>query len=157
LSGEATHPISTRGIAEKAGVGVGSLYEYFPGKEAILARLVELDLKRNEERLRAFVDSLHGADARSKIHAIVNFGVDQFLSGSGVKRRLFQHIYRLRKVRDVLAAWEGMAEIFSKLMREHIAEIRISEERIDFAAYMMSHGIQGLLQAYLFSEEKRYP
>ncbi|EKF73531.1 TetR family transcriptional regulator [Alcanivorax hongdengensis A-11-3] len=33
--------LSTNAIAEVAGVSIGSLYEYFPGKEAIVARLAE--------------------------------------------------------------------------------------------------------------------
>lgn len=38
---------STNKIAEVAGVGVGSLYEYFPGKEAIFAEI----RRREDERL----------------------------------------------------------------------------------------------------------
>src|SRR5262245_18451911 len=32
---------STNRIAEEAGVSVGSLYQYFPGKEALVAALIE--------------------------------------------------------------------------------------------------------------------
>ena len=33
--------LSTNAIAEVAGVSIGSVYEYFPGKDAIVARLVQ--------------------------------------------------------------------------------------------------------------------
>jgi len=39
------HAVTTNGIAEKAGVSIGSVYEYFPGKEAIFA-----EVRRREER-----------------------------------------------------------------------------------------------------------
>ena len=36
-------PITTNKVAEKAGVGIGSLYEYFPNKESLVAALIERD------------------------------------------------------------------------------------------------------------------
>ena len=156
LGTSSAHSVSTREIAEKAGVGIGSLYEYFPGKEAIFARLVEIDLQRNESRLKAFVATLEGQDASAKIHALVDFGVEMFLSGSEFKRKLFQNIHHLGKVREVLAAWEGIARIFSELMRKHSSEIRIPEARMDLAAYVTSNAVQGLLQTYLLSDNKLY-
>ena len=44
---------STNRIAERAGVGIGSLYEYFPGKEAIFAELRRREMSKWYARLRA--------------------------------------------------------------------------------------------------------
>src|SRR5580704_9364622 len=41
---------STNRIAEVAGVSVGSLYQYFPGKEALVAALID---RHNQEVMRA--------------------------------------------------------------------------------------------------------
>jgi AcrR family transcriptional regulator len=38
--------LTTQAIAERAGVGIGSLYEYFPGKDAIIAVVVERMVER---------------------------------------------------------------------------------------------------------------
>ena len=43
---------STNRIAERAGVGIGSLYEYFPGKEAIFAELRRREMANWYTRLR---------------------------------------------------------------------------------------------------------
>ena len=50
-SGYAT--ASTNRIAERAGVGIGSLYEYFPGKEAIFGELRRRQMARWYAKLRA--------------------------------------------------------------------------------------------------------
>ena len=42
---------STNAIAERAGVGIGSVYEYFPGKEAIFAELRRREGLRHYESL----------------------------------------------------------------------------------------------------------
>ena len=44
---------STNRIAERAGVGIGSLYEYFPGKEAIFAELRRREMGKWYSQLRA--------------------------------------------------------------------------------------------------------
>lgn len=44
--------VTTNAIAERAGVGIGSLYEYFPGKDAIVAVVAE----RMTERVMATLD-----------------------------------------------------------------------------------------------------
>jgi AcrR family transcriptional regulator len=43
--------LTTNAISERAGVGIGSLYEYFPGKDAIIALVVERLVERVMTRL----------------------------------------------------------------------------------------------------------
>ncbi len=67
---------TTDRIAERAGVGIGSLYEYFPNKEAIFAIL---NLRWNEERWSGFQAELASAPQddlqtliRSTVRARIN-------------------------------------------------------------------------------------
>lgn len=46
---------TTNHVAQRAGVGVGSLYEYFPNKDAMVVALVERELDRERERLLALL------------------------------------------------------------------------------------------------------
>jgi AcrR family transcriptional regulator len=43
--------LTTNAISERAGVGIGSLYEYFPSKDAIIAQVVERLVERVMTRL----------------------------------------------------------------------------------------------------------
>lgn len=51
--------LTTNEIARVAGVSIGSVYEYFPGKEAIVAAMVEDLLARNLSRLDAELGTRH--------------------------------------------------------------------------------------------------
>jgi AcrR family transcriptional regulator len=46
---------TTNRVAEKAGVSIGSLYEYFPNKDALLVAVVERELERERSTLLAIL------------------------------------------------------------------------------------------------------
>lgn len=50
--------LSTQAIAERAGVGIGSLYEYFPGKDAIIAVAAERLVERVMAQLATDLDAI---------------------------------------------------------------------------------------------------
>ncbi|MUL83124.1 TetR/AcrR family transcriptional regulator [Mycobacterium sp. CBMA247] len=49
---------TTNRIAEKAGVSIGSIYQYFPNKQALLYALAQRHVKKAVERLDAVFDQL---------------------------------------------------------------------------------------------------
>lgn len=62
LENEGLSALNTNRIAEKAGVSVGSLYQYFPTKEAILTEII----RRKRERLISAVESaLDGSEGQT--------------------------------------------------------------------------------------------
>ncbi|WP_425101038.1 TetR/AcrR family transcriptional regulator [Tropicibacter sp. S64] len=65
--------LTTNGIAERAGVSIGSLYQYFPNKEAILVALIR------RERALLYSDVMDIAqtcgDAAGKIEALIDVGI----------------------------------------------------------------------------------
>lgn len=61
LSADGLASLTTNRVAEVAGVGIGSLYQYFPNKSALVAALIA----RAQDRLAADVEALARGDGRS--------------------------------------------------------------------------------------------
>src|SRR5215813_10517598 len=73
---------STNRIAAKAGVSVGSLYQYFPNKEALVAALVA---RHNREMLQLIRDAMKRVaswDLPMALHELVKATVDAHLVDS---------------------------------------------------------------------------
>lgn len=96
--------MSTNKIAEKAGVSIGSLYQYFPNKEAIMAKLMD---KYTERQLK-LVEKALAKNEPQNLKEAIQVIIEVILKSKS-------HQLQLTKV---------IAENFSKLGRvEHIQEM----------------------------------
>jgi len=68
--------LSTHGIAERAGVGIGTLYEYFPNRDAIVASLVERACSRLVERMGKAVEDAAGMPGLAGAEHLLGVGID---------------------------------------------------------------------------------
>ncbi|PVY96907.1 TetR/AcrR family transcriptional regulator [Actinomycetospora cinnamomea] len=106
--------VTTNHVAAAAGVSPGSLYQYFPDKEAVLDEVVDRETVHLEARIsRAFVDTLRapsrGDVVRRNVEALLDaFGeqpamtrvlADQMPRGAGSRRAAFA-----RRVDELVAA-----------------------------------------------------
>lgn len=65
---------TTNRIAEKAGVSIGTLYQYFPSKEALAVALLERHIAETDRRLREWVGHMVAEqhDLRAALHDYVS-------------------------------------------------------------------------------------
>ncbi len=79
--------LTTNAVAMRAGVSIGSLYQYYPGKESILAELLR---REREQLLRAIahLSSNPGASLADDLHALVRVAVEHQLQRARLARVL---------------------------------------------------------------------
>jgi AcrR family transcriptional regulator len=74
LAKEGAQRFTTARVAEKAGVSVGSLYQYFPNKAAILFRLQSDEWRQTTDMLRAILEDVERPPLerlRTLVHAFI--------------------------------------------------------------------------------------
>lgn len=69
---------TTNHIAERAGVSVGTLYRYFPNKNAILRHIVRREMKRNQSKALSVIEGSQARDAESLVKEVFEFAAGQF-------------------------------------------------------------------------------
>lgn len=79
--------LSTNAIAEVAGVSIGSVYEYFPGKEAVVARLTEELLAETTSLLHQRLDL---TDNRNDLHVAMRHFLGALYSLMRRQRKLLR-------------------------------------------------------------------
>ena len=136
---------STNKIAEKAGVSIGSLYQYFPGKDAIFSKLVERQQERNAQRFQKVILENSGKSAQEITRALVSDVVDLFFEKRKMFEALFAEVPRLKNTRDVLNRRNKIHQIFIEFFSEHKNKLR-EPDKIEEMVYVFSHAVVGVLQ-----------
>ena len=122
---QGAHALTTNRIAEVAGVSVGSLYQYFPSKEAILAAmldqhcdrvLMELDALLAQARAEAWPPAQQVR--RYVRHYLQAFGAGA-PEGRALARLSWQLDYRASMLVSVRGSSERLALHLARMAQEH--------------------------------------
>ncbi len=68
--------LTTREVARRAGVPIGTLYQFFPGKDGLVAALAARNLERYLARLTRRIE----AEAPTRLAALVDLAVEEFVA-----------------------------------------------------------------------------
>jgi AcrR family transcriptional regulator len=100
---------TTNRIAETAGVSVGSLYQYFPSKNAIAIELLRRYRERLAARIAAKVGEMNAATFRDVVHALVTALLQDDEIDDSLRRLLIEHVLRTES-RGALSGFEERIE-----------------------------------------------
>ena len=105
---EGIHRLTTTRVAERAGVSVGTMYQYFPHKQALLYALNERYLDMVAERVEAACLRQHGAPTQAMVEALVTTYWEAKTERSEVTRALYRSAVELDN--------EALIEAFARRM-----------------------------------------
>lgn len=116
---EPYHAITTDKIAEMAGVSIGSLYQFFANKEAIVAAVIDDLLQADLAYIEENLGRLQTADLDSKVKAFIEIGFTRFHDNRPLRTAL-------QGVQGMLDYWETRRvffEHYQKAVLAHMPEI----------------------------------
>jgi AcrR family transcriptional regulator len=151
---EGYHKLSTNRIAERAGVSIGSLYQYFPNKEAIVGGLVEQFAERQyamfEIQLQLFVDERIENDAEAGIRVLVRALLEAKLVEPDLTRVLFEQLPPIGQ-RDVVKEWlERAHRAVQLILGQQVTEMG-REIDPDLGAFILVNAVHGVIQGAILS------
>lgn len=113
--------LTTNHVAEVAGVGIASVYEYFPGKEAIVATLAERELDAFVDRIAAHLPLVVARGGRSGLQHLLETTVAEVTANAALYRVLLREIPfvpALPRVQQLLEKAFSYARAASEQVRE---------------------------------------
>lgn len=134
---------TTNHIAEAAGVSVGSLYQYFPNKEAIVAALLERHLAESTAWLRvssaAAIDQPLEQAARTIIEGVIAaHRVDPELH-----RVFVEELPRIASFERIHALEKETLELVRAYLELRVPELK-KRRKVDVVAFVIVHAVEAL-------------
>jgi AcrR family transcriptional regulator len=137
---------TTNAVAERAGVSIGTLYQYFADKQSILRALAERELRRT---LTAVATALRGnpqASGEERVRAMVRAMVNAFSGRLRARRAAIQAILAQG------ASFEMMQPITAFLAQsegDDRALVRLTREQ----TFVLSRALMGVIRAAVIEEQ----
>jgi len=133
LSREGYTKLTTNRIAERAGVNIASLYQYFPGKDAIVAELRRRHGADQRAALRQVLAEHTAGELESTIRTLVSVGVAGHAHAPRLHRVFTEEIPALG-YRDVAAIDAPIFEAMRRFLQGEDVDVR----DVDLALWMIS-------------------
>jgi AcrR family transcriptional regulator len=123
---------TTNHIAEHAGVSVGSLYEYFPSKDALLVALVEAHIRDGEAVLARSMGEIAGRDVGlvTAVRYMVQAMVDMHGRERDLHRVFFEEAPLPRQVRQAVAAMETRVAAWVEAYLRQSPEVTVRDPTV---------------------------
>jgi AcrR family transcriptional regulator len=131
---------TTNKVAEKAGVSIGSLYQYFPNKESILSELVRRHLADLERGIDTIAETALTAPLEDVVAALIEDNVQAHLIDPklhGVLTEQVQHLGRFRWQEE----FEGRVRTRVRaLLEARRSELAVTD--LDLATYLITRTVE---------------
>lgn len=132
---------STNRIAETAGVSVGSLYQYFPGKEALVAAVIERHNEQIMGLVRTTLAEITDMPIENAMRRLVTVAIDAHRINPELHRVLAEQIPRAGKL-DVEAFNREVHTLVRAYFNSHRKEMRKID--LDVATFICVSTIEAI-------------
>ena len=117
LHDEGEKSLTTNRIAERSGFGIGTLYQYFPNKEAILTAIAQREVTRLKASIAKVLKDNDQSDPETATRALIH----AFLHAFGGRHRARRAVVMMMSRQADLAT---LATLLRQMMDDLFAQIR---------------------------------
>jgi AcrR family transcriptional regulator len=150
LTREGYDRASTNRIAATAGVSVGSLYQYFPNKEALVAALIARHNREMLQLLRNALKEVASLDLATAMREVVRAAVDAHLVDSALHRIFAEQVPRMGKLGDIEAVERETFLLVRSYLEKRRNEISVTD--LDSATSICVTTVEALTHEFVINK-----
>lgn len=148
LPKEDDEDVSLHEIAGRAGVGVGSLYDYFADRGSVFsglaAKITEDNLRRFEQQL----ETSRQAPLSTAVREIVDLMFDTYLRDAGRARSVLRIAHRVGFMPTIAESQTLFARALAAALRQRTD---VDRANVDVAAYVVTNMAMGVIHTSIWS------
>jgi AcrR family transcriptional regulator len=133
---------STNKIAEAAGVSIGSLYQYFPSKEALVAAVIQKHIGEMMDVVRASLLRVAELPIREAARELVQVMIEAHRIEPKLHRVLVEQIPRVGQMEHVERVDEEATALVRAYLESRRDEIRVAD--LDMAAFIAVSSVEAM-------------
>lgn len=152
LVSEGAERLTTTRVADRAGVSVGTLYQYYPNKKSLLRAILEQHLNRVTTAVEAICHDSHGHPLDTMIEALMRTFVDAKMYRKDASVAFYAISSQLNS-EPLIAAFNRRYRLALTAMLLTAPDARIRE--LDFTVTMLVAAMGGTTRAVLESGASR--
>jgi AcrR family transcriptional regulator len=136
---------TTNTIARRAGVSIGSLYQYFPNKEALVTALCERHLHDTTRVLMGAIETLKDAPLPEAIRRLIDVLLRIHAVEPELHRVLIEQVPRLSGFEAITQIDRVLIDMIRTNLSKRVEALRPRD--LELAAFILVHGVQGVTHA----------
>lgn len=148
LTQEGYDTASTNRIAERAGVSIGSLYQYFPNKEALVAALVERHANEMIEIVESKLKDFFDAPIKVMLSEIVKACITAHAVNPTLHKVLEEQVPRVGRLQQIESAEERM----TALLRAYLQQHQIQPQNLDLTVFILGCTLESLTHSAVIEQ-----
>jgi AcrR family transcriptional regulator len=137
---------STNRIAQVAGVSVGTLYQYFPSKESLVAELIDRGADEMMGVLVTHLSALAGKPIEVVVPSVVREVFSHFAKNAQLNRILFEQWPRVGRLEKLHANEARAAQIIQMYLESN--RDRVRPKNLAIASLILVHLTDGLVNIF---------
>jgi AcrR family transcriptional regulator len=136
---------STNKIAAVAGVSIGSLYQYFPSKEALVAAVIDRHKNEVMQVIRGALVKAAARPVEAAVRELVSVGIEAHRVNPELHRVLTEQIPRVGRLENIEAIDRDTYALVRGYLEAHRDEIDVADP--DLAAFVCVTAVEALTHA----------
>lgn len=142
---------STNRVALAAGVSIGSLYQYFPSKEALVAALVEDHIAKMQAALSQSLSATSAPTLESRARQLVRGVITAYRVDPQLDHVLCQEVPKVGELTRVY----GFEQYLAERCRAHLfTDTGVRAIDIERAVFLLINAVPGVVRASVRQDER---